>query len=210
VSEAAAGTAPPKRLPPGRHGLSREQVRESQRRRLTAAATAALREEGYGAITLTEVARGAGVSTATFYQHFGDVWACLLAAFEAGGDRLCERIEEACGEARDPAAEPVQAGVAGALELLAGEPVLAYLLSTEPPSRAEALWAARRRLVARLAGMLRGVHGQRGDGGREARLIAGAIALVSIGAKGRDAGSIADLQPTLVAILRPTPPRPRS
>jgi AcrR family transcriptional regulator len=178
-------------------------VRESQGRRLTAAATEALSEQGYGAITLTGIARGAGVSTATFYQHFGDVWACLLAAFEAGGERLCKRIEEACGEAKGPPADRVQAGVAGALELLAAEPALAYLLSTEPPSPAGALWAARRDLVTRLAGMLRNVHEQQGDGAREAHLIAGVFALVSTKAKGESASSIADLEPALVAILRP-------
>lgn len=203
MSESAAGTAPAKRLPPGRHGLSREQVRESQRRRLTATATAALGERGYGAITLTGVARGAGVSTASFYQHFGDVWACLLAAFDAGGDRLCERIEEACGEAKGRPDDRVRSGTAGALKLLAAEPALAYLLSTEPPSPAGELWTARRHLIARLAAMLRDAHGQQGDGARETRLIAAAFALVSIRTRGGSADSIAGLEPALATILGP-------
>jgi AcrR family transcriptional regulator len=203
VSEATvAGAAPAKRLPPGRHGLPRELVRESQRQRLTAAASAALAERGYGEITVTEVAKRAGVSTATFYKHFDDLWACLLAAYEAGVERLGERIESACAAAAsDSAAERGRAGIAGALALLAAEPALTHLLATEPPSQAAALWAARRRLVARLVALLRKVRERQGDAEREARLVGGALALVSIRARSNGAEQLRDLAPALTEFL---------
>jgi AcrR family transcriptional regulator len=186
------------RLPPGRHGLPREQVRESQRRRLAAAATAALAERGYAGITVTEIAKGAGVSTSSFYKHFEDLWACVLVAYEDGAERLGERIEAACGEAEG--ADPVRAAVAAALALLAAEPALARLLSSDPPSQAGALWTARRDLVSRLARMLRDARGDQGDGERQLRLIGAAIAVVSLRAGDR-AARLTGLAPALADLL---------
>jgi len=69
------------RLPPGRHGLPRDLVRAHQRQRLLEAT--ALAEQGYGRLTTARVTELAGVSRRTFYQHFEDLWACLLAAYES-------------------------------------------------------------------------------------------------------------------------------
>ena len=119
----APGPTPMERLPPGRHGLPPERVRESQRLRLTAAATAALAERGYAGVTVTEIAKRAGVSTSSFYKHFGDLWACVLAAYEEGAERLGEQVEAACGEAEG--GRGAQAAIEAALALLAAEPALA-------------------------------------------------------------------------------------
>lgn len=194
-------TAPPQRLPPGRHKLSREEVRESQRQRLIAAATESLAEHGYGQISVTGVAKGAGVSTATFYKRFDDLWACLLAANESAADRLCERIEAACAAADRYPRERGEAGIAAALALLAAEPPLALVLSTEPPSRARALWAARLRLATRLAGLLRNARDSDEATEREARLIGGAMALVSTKVRARRAEQLEDLGPALAEFL---------
>lgn len=187
------------RLPAGRHGLPREQVRESQRRRLTAAATAALAERGYAGITVTEVAKRAGVSTSSFYKRFDDLWACLLTAYEEGAGLLCERIEVAGGAAEG--GERVQAGVTAALGLFAAAPALAQLLCGDPPGQVGALWAARRDLVSRLAAMLCDARGGRGDGEREMRLIAAATAVVSLRTSGSGAARLGDLAPALAALL---------
>jgi AcrR family transcriptional regulator len=207
VSAAAAPRGPAvKRLPPGRHGLSREQVRESQRRRLTAAAAAALAERGYGRITLTGVSKGAGVSTATFYQHFDDLWDCLLAAYDEAAKEVCEAIERACIAAGGGREEQARTGIEAGLSTLAGAPPLAHLLSAEPPSQAPTLWAARRRLVARLAALLREVSGSRGDGRREARLAGGALALIASRARADGAGRLPELAPMLTMVLLEGPP----
>jgi len=195
----APGGTPPRRLPPGRHGLPPEQVRESQRRRLTAAATAVLAERGYGQITVTEVAKRAGVSTSSFYKHFGDLWDCVLAAYEEGAERLTAGIEAACGgtEGRDRA----RAGIEAGLTLLAPEPALAQLLSGDPPSQAGALWTARRSLLARLASMLHHARGGQGGGERELQLIAAATALVSLKASDGGGKRLADLGQPLADLL---------
>lgn len=195
---ATASRGDVKRLPPGRHKLSRAEVRESQLRRIEAAAAEALLAAGYGGITTTQVARGAGVSTATLYRYFGDLWACLLAAHEAGTERLCERLEATCAAADGDARARAAAGVEAALDMLDREPALAYLLSAEPPSGAADLWATRRRLVGRLAGTL-------GDGdaagAREQHLVVAALRMIASRSRAGEPGSIRAVGPSLTAIL---------
>jgi AcrR family transcriptional regulator len=198
---ATAAGASVERLPPGRHKLSRAEVRESQLGRLQDAAAEALLGAGYGGITTTLVARAAGVSTATLYRYFDDLWACLLAAHEAGTERLCGEIEAGCATAEGDASARAAAGVEAALALLDREPALAYLLSAEPPGSAADLWAARRRLVSRLAAIL-------GGGGPQARdehLVVAALRMVARRARSGEPGAIRELGASLAAILLPHP-----
>jgi len=192
------------RLPPGRHKLPREQVRENQRRRLLSAAAEVLAEQGYGGITVTAVAAAAGVSTGTLYKRFDGLWGCLLAAYEAGADRLCAEIELA-GTAASRG-QSAAAGIARGLALLSAEPPLAKLLLTAPPTGAGALGAARMRLAERLAALLRGSRRSLGDSDqRELPAIAGAMALASIQLRG--GGRLTDLAPTLAQVLLGPAPR---
>jgi AcrR family transcriptional regulator len=197
-------TATPLRLPPGRHGLPADLVRAHQRQRLLEAAAAALAEQGYGRITAARVTELAGVSSRTFYQHFEDLWACLLAAYETEAGHLCAAIEGAC---RRPSAERrsrARAGVGAALDFLVEEPAVARLLSAEPPPQVTALAAARRDLVERLGGMLRGVLAPGGATplpGLERRLIGAAMALVSARAGGGDPQRLRALEPELSELL---------
>lgn len=69
-------------LPHGPHELTREQVADSQRTRLMAALTELMGERGYAAVRLAELVTRAGVSKATFYEHFADKEQCMLAAYE--------------------------------------------------------------------------------------------------------------------------------
>ena len=102
------------KLPPGRHGLSREHVAENQRWRLLGAAAELLAEGGYRSLTTHKVAACAAVSFHTFYVHFRGLDDCLRAAFEAA--------VKAVGRSARPA---------GAVELLAGDPALAALFGVE-------------------------------------------------------------------------------
>ena len=74
--------ARPLPLPRGPHELSREEVAESQRTRLMAAFTELLAAYGYAGVRLAELVARAGVSKATFYDHFADKQQCMLAAYE--------------------------------------------------------------------------------------------------------------------------------
>jgi AcrR family transcriptional regulator len=74
--------AAPSPLPHGPHELSREQVAESQRTRLMVALTELMAAHGYHGVRLAELVTRAGVSKATFYEHFADKEQCMLAAYE--------------------------------------------------------------------------------------------------------------------------------
>ena len=197
LAEPAEVEAPaPLRLPPGRHGIPADLVRAHQRLRLLDAAAAALAEQGYGHITAARITELAGVSSRTFYQHFEDLWACLLAAFESEAARLCQEIEGACPNAR--------AGIAAGLGFLAAEPDAARLLSAEPPPQIAALATARRDLIERLGAMLRAAL--RTDAttplpGLERRLIGAALALVSTRSATGDPKRLRDLEPELTDLL---------
>jgi AcrR family transcriptional regulator len=205
--------AAPLRLPPGRHGIPADLVRAHQRLRLLEAAATALAEQGYGRLTAARVTELAGVSSRTFYQHFEDLWACLLAAYETEAGRLCQEIEGACAalvEQRGPIAGAdrrgrARTGIAAALGFLAAEPDVARLLSAEPPPQIAALAAARRDLIERLGGLLRTVLADP-DGatplpGLERRLIGAALAMVATRAAGGNPQRLHDLEPELSEIL---------
>jgi AcrR family transcriptional regulator len=219
---AAGDEAPALRLPPGRHGLPADLVRSHQRRRLLTAAAAALAEQGYGHLTAARITELAGVSSRTFYQHFEDLWACLLAAYETEADRLCAEIEAACADAgrdsprdrtapkdRDAAFRSeerrARAGIAAALDFLATAPDLARLLSAEPPPQIAPLAAARRDLIERLGAMLRTALSDP-DGatplpGLERRLVAAALALVATRAAPGNPERLRELEPELSELL---------
>jgi AcrR family transcriptional regulator len=200
----SAGEPLPRRLPPGRHGIPANLVVEHQRRRLLSAMAEALAEHGYAGVTTTQVSELANVSTSTFYKHFGNLWDCVLAAYVASADRLCEEIDAACA-ARDPRSAPLEAGIDAALAFLSAEPALAQLLCSQAPREAIAVTAARRLLVSRLAAMLRR---DRGAGetpaqppGLDERLIDATLAFVCTRISGGEAARLAGLGPELVAIL---------
>ena len=139
------------RLPPGRHGISPEQVAENQRWRLLGAAAEVLAEHGHVNTTSTRVSKHAGVSPATFYQHFDNIGECLLAAYEAASDCVREIVSEACGEERIGWPERLGVAVASILRFLAVEPATAHLLGPEAAAGEPAVAAARRASIERLA-----------------------------------------------------------
>lgn len=205
VEPVEADAAPALRLPPGRHGLPADLVRAHQRRRLIEAAATALAEQGYGRLTAARVTELAGVSSRTFYQHFEDLWACLLAAYETEAGHLCQEMKSACAAmAEDDRRGRTQAGIVAALGFLAAEPTVARLLSAEPPPQIVALAAARRDLIERLGAMLRAALEPAGATplpGLERRLVGAALALVAARAASGDPQRLRDLEPELSEIL---------
>jgi AcrR family transcriptional regulator len=173
------------RLPPGRHGLSAELVAESQRWRLLGAVAEELVESGHVGTTSSRVARRAGVSPATFYKHYENIAACLLAAYEAAADCVCEIVERSCDEPQVSWPRRLGDGVRQTLRFLAAEPALANLLGPEAPAGEPEIAAARERLIERLARLLSDGRGQRRQGaaepppGIERHLVSAALALLA-------------------------------
>lgn len=102
----------PAPLPRGPHGLSRDEVRESQRLRLLVAAAQSFAAKGFAATTVADITKGSGVSRVTFYELFQDKTDCFLAAYKMAVDFLVTEMINSAGES-----EPVH-GLAGLEELL--------------------------------------------------------------------------------------------
>jgi AcrR family transcriptional regulator len=66
-------------LPRGRHKLSAETVRESQRARILRAMVELVAEHGYADTTVPNVVAAARVSRNAFYEHFTDKTDCFIA-----------------------------------------------------------------------------------------------------------------------------------
>lgn len=88
----------PSPLPRGRHKLSAETVRASQRQRLLDSMLDEVAERGYEATTVAQVVSRARVSRNAFYVLFNDKLDCFLALCEVMTDQLLDetfRVEGA-------------------------------------------------------------------------------------------------------------------
>ncbi|TCJ29402.1 TetR/AcrR family transcriptional regulator [Nocardioides jejuensis] len=90
----------PARLPRGRHGIDAEVVAASQRQRLMRAVIQVVGERGWSETRIADVVAAAAVSRRTFYELFGGLEACFMAAVDAGFDLLTAALDEP-----DPAGE---------------------------------------------------------------------------------------------------------
>jgi AcrR family transcriptional regulator len=66
-----------------------------QRRRLFAAAAAVFSRVGYADASAEAIARQAGMSKATFYEHFANKEDCLLALFDTGTGLVLDAMRQA-------------------------------------------------------------------------------------------------------------------
>jgi uracil-DNA glycosylase len=81
--------------PRGRHAPPLEVRQDRQRARLYAAASAVFARAGFADATAEAIAREAGMSKATFYEHFGNKEECLLSLFDAAIDVVVDGIAQA-------------------------------------------------------------------------------------------------------------------
>lgn len=149
--------SPTRRLPPGPHGIPPELVARNQRERLIAAMAEVCAEKGYAGTTVADVARRAGVSTASFYRQFKGRQECMLASFEELSERLSEEVERACGGEGGPA-EQVRTAIRTAATLLAGDLPTARLLTVEVVAVGPEGVRLQHEAIARLAARLSGVR----------------------------------------------------
>lgn len=117
------------KLPRGRHNLPRNVVKGHQRERLLTATAGALAETGCSGFTVAHAIERAGVSRATFYEHFEDKHDCVAATHAWAFELLNRTIFSACGSRRDWP-DGVATAVTAALEFAASSPALALLLAS--------------------------------------------------------------------------------
>jgi AcrR family transcriptional regulator len=125
-------TDPIATAPRGRHAPPLEVRQDQQRRRLYAAAAAVFARQGYADATAEAIAREAGMSKATFYEHFGNKEECILALFDTAVDVVLEALDRAADAhvAGTPHGR-VGAAIRASLEVLATFPDEAQTLLVE-------------------------------------------------------------------------------
>lgn len=141
-----------KRLPRGRHKLSRESVERSQLERMLVAMLYAVRDHGYHAATVADVVATASVSRTTFYTHFTDKEGCFLAAYRYAMDLAFQGLRDS---GSSPAAggwrSNVRADISEYVDVLASEPALAISLHVEVLAAGAAALEQRAEMLALLA-----------------------------------------------------------
>jgi AcrR family transcriptional regulator len=140
------------RLPAGRKELPEPLVAHSQRDRILNAMAESCAEKGYGATTITDIVRTAGVSRATFYELFRDKEECFHAAMELALADTMGRIVAVYSPDK-PWATMVRDAAATFLDLLASRPDFARMAMVEAPAtgdRGYDLYASGKRVLQAL------------------------------------------------------------
>lgn len=140
-------------LPRGPHGLTREQVRASQRGRLLDAMAQTVADQGYAATSVADVIARAGVSRRTFYEEFDSKQDAFLAAYETI-DIVLVGVAAAASSTDEPR-ERIRRGLATYLELLRAEPAFARMFVIEAFAAGPTALARRAEILERFADLLR-------------------------------------------------------
>jgi AcrR family transcriptional regulator len=121
-------SAPP--VPRGRHAPPLEVRLQRQRARLFAAAAAVFARLGYAEASAEAISREAGMSKATFYEHFANKEECILALFDAAAAQVRDAVA-ASTETGDTPEVRVHEGVRAFLTALVAFPDHARTLLVE-------------------------------------------------------------------------------
>jgi len=92
---------------------------EVQRERLFEAAAAVFARSGYAEASAESISREAGMSKATFYEHFANKEECILALFDEGARTVLEAMAEATATAGDEPTARMRAGINAFLQQVA-------------------------------------------------------------------------------------------
>jgi AcrR family transcriptional regulator len=116
----------------GRHAPPPEVRLPLQRERLLRAAAREFAERGYAGASSESISRRAGMSKATFYEHFANKEECMLALFDMGAALVQATMADAARNAPvGDARERLRAGTRAFLGALAEHPEFAQTLLVE-------------------------------------------------------------------------------
>jgi AcrR family transcriptional regulator len=116
----------------GRHAPPPEVRLPLQRERLLRAAAREFADRGYAGASSESISRRAGMSKATFYEHFSNKEECMLALFDMGAELVQGAMAEAARKAPvGDARERLRAGTRAFLGALAEHPEFAQTLLVE-------------------------------------------------------------------------------
>jgi AcrR family transcriptional regulator len=118
-------------VPRGRHAPPLEVRLSVQRRRLFGAAAAVFARIGYAEASAEAIAREAGMSKATFYEHFANKEECILALFDEAATEVLRAMADAARAAGSDPRDRLRAAIRAFLGMLASHPDEAQTLLVE-------------------------------------------------------------------------------
>jgi AcrR family transcriptional regulator len=118
-------------IPRGRHAPPLEVRLEVQKHRLFDAAAAVFSNVGYAEASAEAISRQAGMSKATFYEHFANKEECLVALFEYATALFLEELVAASRGAERGFEERHSAGLHAILAAIEDNPPLAQAILVE-------------------------------------------------------------------------------
>jgi AcrR family transcriptional regulator len=162
VSGGSFPLPPLDRLPSGRHRLSREAVKESQRGRLLYAIAQVVAARGYASTTVADIVDRASVSRSTFYEQFPDKEACFIAAFDYGAEFMLGQMQQAWEalDAKDDWRARVRSDLTTYLDVLGREPAFARALHVEVLAAGPVALARRAEILGVFSDRTRRLHDQ--------------------------------------------------
>lgn len=141
-------------VPRGRHAPPLEVRLTRQRERLFEAAAHVFAETGYADASAESISRAAGMSKATFYEHFENKEACILALFDRAYSVLMDRIVSAAAAAGDDPVARMRDGMGAFLVALVDYPNEAQTLLVEIIGAGPAAMQRRDEIITRFAQVL--------------------------------------------------------
>lgn len=150
------------------------------RSRLLDGMARAVGAKGYADTTIADIVREAGVSRRTFYEHFADKAACLIALYEAASGHALTVLRDAIDPDIDWHQQASQA-LQAYLGALARNPVLLRTLFIEILGLGPAGLAARRRANQQLADLMLDVINRAAQGGFGPVAMQPAMAMAVVG-----------------------------
>jgi len=192
------------RLPPGRHGLSRDTVAESQRQRLLNAVVETVVEHGYNATTIAQLIEAASVSRRTFYELFDDKEDLFLAAYAMIVEHLQGALREAEAEGGDGWPGQLRAELEALLRIFAADPTVARFVLLESLAAGGPVATRHREALRCFAAILRPEPIDPGDplaAAREQALVGGISTLVARRLKSGGAAGLEDLLPDVYELV---------
>src|SRR6476620_9257968 len=112
----------PQTVPRGRHAPPLEVRLTVQRRRLFEAAATVFARAGYAEASAEAIAREAGMSKATFYEHFANKEECILSLFDDASQEVLLAMAAATSAAGNDPRDRMRAGAKAFLDMLATHP----------------------------------------------------------------------------------------
>jgi AcrR family transcriptional regulator len=118
-------------VPRGRHAPPLEVRRDMQRQRLYEAAARVFARLGYADASAEAIAREAGMSKATFYEHFANKEECIVALFDRAAEVVLAAMADSAQRAGDDPVERLRAGTRAFLRAVATHPETSQTLLVE-------------------------------------------------------------------------------